>query len=303
MSRKIIRQTRKTKAPLFVLLSLIIIVVIIIATIFTLFLKDDLNKDNKVQIGKISNTSSQVTSGADSKEASKNSSKEQPKPVQVPINYVRVPKSDQVAVEYFKDAVFIGDSISVGFRNSQALVPQNVIAAQNIGFNQIASDKPVFDVQSKKYTLFDAIKTLGFEPKKIYILLGTNGLPWYDNSAHIEYYETVLDRIKSTYPKSTIYLESVPPITNEAELRYKRDGKTFTNEKINEFNKMVEALAEKKKVFYLNIHEALVNKDGVLSDDYDAKDGVHLMRNGYQAMADYYRTHTVGGVLTPEASE
>lgn len=300
MSRKIIRQKRKRKTPLFVLLTLIIIVILTIATFFVLFLKEDMNKDNAFLSSVSEETSSTVSSENFSEAAS---SQETPQPQEVPIDYVRVPKSDQVEVSYFKDAIFIGDSISVGFRNSQVLVPQNVLAAQNIGFNQIAANKAVFDVKSQKYTLFDAIKTVGFEPKKIYILLGTNGLPWYENNEHIQNYEKVLDQIKATYPNATIYLQSVPPITQAAEQRYKKEGKVFTNAKINEFNGMVEKLAEKKGVFYLNIHEALVDEKGCLSDAYDAADGVHLVRKGYEVMATYYRTHTVGGKKTPEVTE
>ena len=59
---------------------------------------------------------------------------------------------------YFSDAVFIGDSISVGLRVYGVLPTQNVIAEQNVNIMNLVNDTPVYRTSgTEKKTVFQAI--------------------------------------------------------------------------------------------------------------------------------------------------
>ena len=208
-----------------------------------------------------------------------------------------MPASESVDKSYFNDAIFIGDSISKGLKIYGVLPAGNILADQNVGLDQIANDKPVYmSVNGKKKTLFQSLKEMKIKPKKLYVLLGSNGLPYYENDVHIQYYEKVLDRLMKEYPNTLIYLQSVTPITKQAEIDYKNNGKIFTNDKINKFNALVLKLAEKKGVKYLRVKDALIDKNGYLSAVFcNPKEGVHFKKSGHEAMYQYYKTHTIKG--------
>lgn len=309
MNKKISRRAHKSlKAPMFVLLAMILIVIGIIATFFSFFVADDLKKTNGVDNLSVTSSSNSSSSGQSSSDAPSSVPSEPPvssAPV-APIDTTIVPESEAVDKSYFEDAIFIGDSISKGLKSYGVLPATNVIADQNVGLDQVASDKPVyFAVNGTKKTLFQSLKDSQVKKNKIYILLGSNGLPHYENQQHIEYYGKVLDRIKKEYPNATIYMQSVTPISKQAEADYKKRGKTFTNAKINDFNKLVLKLAKEKNVYYLNVHEALVNKDGYLASEYYSAtgDGVHFLKVGHEAMYQYYKTHTVGAAKPADESQ
>ena len=153
---------------------------------------------------------------------------------------------------YFSDAVFIGDSISVGLRVYGVLPTQNVIAEQNVNIMNLVNDTPVYRTSgTEKKTVFQAIAEKVPDPDKIYILIGANGIPGLTNEAHINYYGKFLDRLHQTYPDAMIYVETVTPITKDSE--YVRDS--FNMEKINDFNERLYKLAQEKGVYYLNVQE------------------------------------------------
>lgn len=308
MNKKIQRNRRKkTKAPMFVLLAMILIVIGIIATIFSFFLIDDMNQEyvpSFMESSKItsSETSSDILSDPDSditsavtsseENSSSNTETTSSDSITLPPDATVLGETPSISRDYFDDAIFVGDSISKGLKLYGVLPASNVIADQNVGLDQIANDKPVYYTTSgEKRTLFQMLQNSNVSKKKIYLLLGSNGLPHYDNDKHIQYYETVLDRVMETYPDATIILQSVTPITKQAEADYKKRNKDFTNIKINDFNEKIKKLAEEKGVYYLDIREALVDDNGYLSSEYSGGDGVHFKKNGHEAMYQYYKTH------------
>lgn len=310
MNKKISRRSRgKTKAPLFVLLAMIFVVIGVIATIFSFFVIDDTKNKDTLNVGAssdkgssmVSTPSSENLSSKDTSSAKTVSSANTSSGSETPKIATKVAESEAVDKTYFDNAVFIGDSISKGLKLYGVIPPQNVLADQNVGLDQIAGDKEVYQTaDGTKKTLFNSLSALSFKPEKIYVMLGSNGLPHYANDKHIAYYEKVVDRLIKTYPGKTIYLQSVTPITKDAEERYKKNGKDFTNKKINEFNKMILNLAEKKGVKYLSVRDVLVDKNGYLSAEYDGSDGVHFKKSGHEAMYKYYKTHTVAVAKTDD---
>ncbi len=200
---------------------------------------------------------------------------------------VTVKKSKLAPMSYFDDALFIGDSISEGFKLYQVLPPSNVLANQSVGADHIARDKPVYVTSKGKITLKKALENRN--PKKIYLLLGTNGIPGYSNAAHIVYYEQVVDFLVKKYPSAIIYLQSLTPVTTAKS----KVDKNLNNKKITDFNKRVKAIAKKKNLYYLDVASALKDKNGGLKTSLAGGDGVHFKKQGHEEMLKYYRYHTV----------
>lgn len=200
---------------------------------------------------------------------------------------VTVKKTKYVPMTYFDDALIIGDSISEGLKLYQILPASNVLANQSVGVDQIARGKAVYMTAKGKITLDAALKNK--KPKKIYIMLGMNGMPGYSNDAQIGYYEQVLDKLIKKYPKAIIYVQSVTPVTSK-----KSDSdKNLNNVKITKFNTMLKKLAKEKKVYYLDVASALKTKYGNLKKEYAGGDGVHFQKEGHEVMLEYYRYHAV----------
>jgi len=300
MNKKIARRKRKSVAPRFIFLFMILIVIAIITLSFMSFLKEDKVKNQTIELvpENPSSSTEAVISNKDTvsekpKESKPSSVENLPK---VPYKYaVQVVQSETVDKNYFNDAVFIGDSISLGFKIYNVLPPANVIAERSVHVSSIANDQPVYKtVAGKDITLFNAMKGLKVKPKKIYVLLGTNSLPWLANDEHIGYYEKVIDRLIKEYPEAVIYIQSVTPITKGAEDFYKSKKQDFDNAKVRDFNQKLYDLAKKKKLYYLDIRAVLVDKKGELSTEFVGKgsDGVHFLKNGHKAIYEYYKTHT-----------
>ena len=291
-----VRGRRKSgKAPIFILLVLILLLIAAIASIFSLFVINDLNQGNQT-IYMAASTPTELFPGqklpgevtANAFVSRENQSSVSQKP-SVKTEYVEVkpgivPETAAVDDSYFKDAVFIGDSISLGMKISRVIPYNHVIAAKNVGINQVVNGDPVYNNQS----LMQAIKSTVSAPKKIYILLGSNGLPGFDNDTQINYYKQLIDQLQSAYPEATVYVESLTPMTSDSQYR-----KRFTMAKVNDFNQKLQQVAIDKKVYYLNVQETLKDKDGNLQSGYAAADGLHMVQKGHKAVVQYYRTHAV----------
>ncbi len=306
MQQRVKRQTKLKKTPLFVLLAMILVVICIIAAIFISFMNEDISSQTSSMlnlIGTSSNVSSEVSSVISS-EVSSTVSSEFPSSSATEVQTTKeiqvktvVPQTVPVSDDYFKDALFIGDSISKGLKMYGVVPEANVLADQNVGLDQIYNNKDVYFISAKvKTTLWKAIEKKMPNPKKIYVLLGSNGIPGYENEHHMKFYNDLVDKLKEKFPDAVIYIQSITPITKNS--TYIR--KTFSTAKINGFNNMILKMAEEKSVYHLNIQEVLMDKNGYLKAEYAATDGIHLKKEGHAAVYEYYKNHTVtkDGVAT-----
>lgn len=200
-----------------------------------------------------------------------------------------VPETAAAPKDYFNDALFIGDSITEGIKNSGAIPAKQIIANKNVGLNSVANgDAVYYTTGTEPKSVLQAINELNPKPGKLYILLGANGMPGLDNESHIKFYYTLIDQLKKAYPDTLIYTVSVTPMTMNSDYI-----KKFTQKKIDEFNKLIQKMAEEKGVYYLDVQTALKGKDGYMVDDYAPTDGLHMNRKAHDIIFDYYKNHVV----------
>lgn len=168
-NRRVVRQKRASRAPFLILISVILALAITLAVSFAFFISDDLTRPN---VDKLSITAQRLFGNAIDVEPVKdtvemikafhsNNSSNTENP-DVKTEHVKaetlVAKTKAADDSYFSDAVFIGDSISVGLRVYGVLPTQNVIAEQNVNIMNLVNDTPVYRTSgTEKKTVFQAI--------------------------------------------------------------------------------------------------------------------------------------------------
>jgi lysophospholipase L1-like esterase len=130
------------------------------------------------------------------------------------------------------------------------------------------------------------------QPKKLYILLGTNTLTTAGSEERfLTYYSAMLDTLRTQLGDDcVIYVQSIPPV--RPAVQEERSGLASDNLRV--VNESLAQMAAEKGCVYLDLWEALADGAGNLSDLYDAPDGIHLSAgDGYSAWVSYLRTHAV----------
>lgn len=159
---------------------------------------------------------------------------------------------------YFDDAVFIGDSRTQGFIIYNGL--SNATAYMDKGLKvDTAFTKADIEVNGVKMSAMDALaQNTTF--KKVYVMLGVNELGWAYSDIFIEKYGELVDKIKEIKPDAEIYIQSILPVSEKKS----NSDKIYNMEKINEYNGLIQKMAEEKKVYYLNVAEAVADGSGYL---------------------------------------
>lgn len=200
-----------------------------------------------------------------------------------------------VGDDYFKDALFLGDSISTGIplylQNVLSDVP--VIAEKGIGPHN-ALTREIFPVDGVDKTMLEAAKaaenTRG-EFGKIYILLGGNTLG-IDKDYFLTSYKEFLQSVKDQFPNATIYVQSMTPVTATVTNTYPNLGTGDINAKINEYNLGLMQLSSEVGVNYLDIASVFVDSEGRLPNEASPSDGMHFGPDYYFKWYEYLKNHT-----------
>lgn len=189
--------------------------------------------------------------------------------------------------EYFKDAIFIGDSRTEGFILNNGLTSKTIsYTHKGLTVDTIFTDK-VINMNGNKLTIIEALKETEFS--KVYIMLGINETGWIYSDMFINKYAKIIDEIKKINPKCTIYIESIIPVTEKVS----NEHKYIKNSKIEEYNSLIKKMAKEKDIYYLNIQDSIINQNGTLPEDA-ATDGIHLNRKYCKKWFEYLKNHAIG---------
>lgn len=215
----------------------------------------------------------------------------EPTPAPTPNPYRQVEQSAQVEQSYFDDAVFFGDSLTDGVRVYPGMSNAQVIAATGVNPDSVLT-KQVIAVpgNEKRITMIAALQAAA--PRKIYIMLGANWVgenTGVTETAFLEHYRSMLERIKTDHPHSIIYLQSMLPVTEKFAAGNKAG---LNNQVIDASNQMLQSLAEELNMYYLDVASVIKGPTGSLPEEASS-DGMHLTAEYYEKWFAYLRTHTV----------
>ena len=202
---------------------------------------------------------------------------------------IRQPSCGQVDLNYFSDAAFLGDSLTVGFSDYQINLGGALICGYTgVGPDAIVNRSAVKSPTRGQEVALDVLAAA--QPKKLYILLGTNTLTTLGASDRfLAYYGQMLDMLREALGDDcVIYVQSIPPVRPSAAA--KKPG--LASDVLRGVNEQLAQLAASKGCVYLDLWEALADGEGNLKEMLAAPDGVHLSAgNGYGAWVTYLRNH------------
>lgn len=157
--------------------------------------------------------------------------------------------------EYFKEDLFIGDSITEELKYYKFLYDNNVFS--KIGLNTDTLRKLIPD------------EDFGIEPKNIYLMMGLNDSVFVKTEEKFkERYLAMLDALEAKFPNAKIYLQAIFPVSKA--LDEKEDARV-NNTKINSFNEVIKTIASERGLDYLDFSYLLKE-----NEDYFEPDGMHL---------------------------
>ncbi len=189
-----------------------------------------------------------------------------------------------VSSSYFNDALFIGDSRTVGIRDYGTL--KNATYFCDVGmssfniYNKSISVKGVGKVSFEKLL---SKKKFG----KVYIMLGINELGYNFNNI-ITKYKSIVNLVKKYQPDAIIYIEGNLHVSKT---RNDKD-KVINNNRINRLNSKMSLIANNSNIFYIDINELFDDKDGNLISSYTS-DGTHVYAKYYKDWCNWLMKHAV----------
>lgn len=201
-----------------------------------------------------------------------------PEPTEAPLEFTTG------GLDYFSDALFIGDSRTVGLCEYADLGDATFFCS--VGMNSFKVFDEKVDVKGMgEVTLNTLLNSKQFG--KVYILLGINELG-SAKEVIVEKISAIVDAVKETQPDAVIFLQANMHVT----AKKNASDKTFNNEKINALNADIEALADQKTIFYIDVNELFDDENGCLKSDYSG-DGIHVNGKGYAEWGEWFMTKEI----------
>lgn len=183
-------------------------------------------------------------------------------------------ESDVYDEAFFENDLFIGDSIGTGLVNYGYLSSNQVFA--QIGLNPESA-------RTKEYGGYTAVtRAKELSPKRIYIMLGSNGLAYMGNTYMTEQMKLLVEELKENCPDSYIYVISIPPVTKV----HDNEGQE-TMVMVNGYNKLLKDMCDENAVVYLDLCSQLQDTTGYFSEKYAEADGLHFLGTAYKKMLSF----------------
>ena len=187
-------------------------------------------------------------------------------------------------MEYFDDALFIGDSRTVGIKLYGTLKNADYFCDKGLMVSRI-DDSTVDNM-----TAWDKLRKKQYA--KIYVMLGVNEIG-NDIEGTTAKYRRFLDGIKEAQPNAIIYLQANLHVAS-----YKEDS-VINNERINTLNDNLQAMADNSRVYYIDVNPIFDDENGALQADITS-DGLHVLAMYYSDWCDWLCQNTVA--VSPTAS-
>lgn len=179
--------------------------------------------------------------------------------------------------EFFSSDLFIGDSISTGYSLYGFLDDKNVYA--KVGLN------PSTVLTKSVSTCYGEIgistMLLYTMPKRVYIMLGSNGIQWLSVGNMLQSTDTLVDLIKESCPDCEVVIISVPPVTKGYDNTVE-DVDVMA--KINEYNTSLNSYCTANGMLFVDAASILKDETGYFNSTYAESDGMHFKSSAYKTL-------------------
>lgn len=187
-------------------------------------------------------------------------------------------ETDTYDESFFANDLFIGDSIYTGLVSYEYFDKSHVFA--QIGLNP--ESVLTYTDEDGETVVTKAEK---MQPKRIFIMLGSNGIAFMGNTYMSEKIKELVHQLREVCEESYIYVVSIPPVTKA----HDAEGKE-TMVMVNGYNKLLKSMCEDEGIVYLDLCGKLQDTSGYLYADYDAGDGMHFTGAAYRKMLSFFQS-------------
>lgn len=195
------------------------------------------------------------------------------------------PKGEAASEFAFRNALFVGDYFVSGISSEKYFAYSSFASAIGYDINTIQT-KDSFKLDGEALTMAEYVAS--FENiTSVYIAFSAESVSWMDCPTFVKKYSDFLDSVIAAQPDADIYIQPILPIN---EKQAEKKGYSVTNEKINEINTYLLSIAEKKKVWYLDMTEEFLNYDDSESEEVSTN-GIRLTSSQYAFWYNYVITH------------
>jgi len=184
------------------------------------------------------------------------------------------------------DLIMVGDSITHNWESTGKKVWDQYYAhrnAVNMGFGGDGTESVLWRLDHGEFD--------GINPKLAVLMIGTNNSNGQDNTADeiADGIKTICAGMRAKMPNTKILILAIFPRGegNDEQREAKEYGTTFNPQwaKNDKASKIASKIADGKHIFYLDINEAFLNENGVLTKEI-MPDLVHLSEKGYMIWAN-----------------
>lgn len=203
-------------------------------------------------------------------------------------------KDDSDSGNFFDNAVFVGDSVTLGLRNyvtsernsgNECLGEAEFLTAGSMSYSNtlpaIGSENSIHPIyKGTEMFVEDALALI--KAKKVFIMLGMNDFCIYSEEEAIGNVKEFINRVKEKNPGIKIYIESVTPALH--------DTGRFSNENIDKFNAALKTFCGENGCTYVDIASVMKDSNGVLIASYcgdPQEKGVHMTAEGCRVWVNY----------------
>ena len=187
--------------------------------------------------------------------------------------------------DYFKDALFIGDSRIEGLHDYGNINEADFCYKEGVSVFNIRKEKLVWGTEGEG-KLSKLLKKNTY--KKIYIMIGVNELGKGFATEFSDEYEKLLKLVRKNEPDAVIIVMGIMYVTKD----YSDASDVFNNDNINCRNNYISQYIDGYNTFYLDINPALVDDTGALNAEF-TNDGIHLTAEYYSLWVDYLKKHAL----------
>ncbi|MDE6834479.1 MAG: hypothetical protein K2J39_09600 [Ruminococcus sp.] len=181
---------------------------------------------------------------------------------------------------YFDDALFIGDSRTVGIYEYGTLKNADYFCSVGMSAYTVQNE-----YDENGLTIYDKLSNNNYG--KIYIMLGINEVGNEFNYT-VNSYLNLISTVKQYQPNAIIYIMANLHVSADRQLQ----GDVVNNTNINALNTAQSEFADNENIFYLDINPIFDDADGNLMYEC-SNDGVHVLAKYYQTWCDWLCKNTI----------
>ncbi len=189
---------------------------------------------------------------------------------------------EQVDESYFDDALFIGDSRTVGLRDYTDLSEHGDFYCET----SLTIYKVLEENFKGKGTVKEALASQNYG--KIYIMVGINELGRGTTEDFMGKYTEVIDTLRELEPDAKIFIQAIMRVSGQKN----SEDAIFNNSNINARNNAIATLADNKQIFYIDVNEVVCDEEGNLNSEYTF-DQIHLLGVHNELWKQFLMAHGV----------